>query len=50
MEFLFVLFCLTECMFSFENGPGIETVSSASDSLGDIVNMFDNDCALVYCI
>jgi hypothetical protein len=42
--------CPKECMFSFENAPDIETVSSASRFLGDTHNIRDNDSALVYCI
>jgi hypothetical protein len=37
-------------MFSFENNPGIYTISSASEFLGDTINIWDNDSALVYCI
>jgi hypothetical protein len=37
-------------MCSSENDPGIETVSSASEFLGDTLNLRDNDHALVYCI
>jgi hypothetical protein len=37
-------------MFRFENSPHIETVSNASEFLGDTLNMWDNDSALVYCI
>jgi hypothetical protein len=40
--------CPTACMFSFENGRDIETVSNACEFLGD--NIWNNDCALVYCI
>jgi hypothetical protein len=42
--------CSTKFMFSFENGPYIETVSSASQFLGNILNIWDHDCALVQCI
>jgi hypothetical protein len=41
--------CPMECMFSFENGPDIEMVSSASEFLGYTINIWD-DSALVYCI
>jgi uncharacterized protein YxjI len=37
-------------MFSFENGPDIETVRNASEFLGDTFNIWDNDSALVYCV
>jgi hypothetical protein len=37
-------------MFSFENGPDIETVSNASEFLEDTLNIQDNDSGLVYCI
>jgi hypothetical protein len=33
--------CPTECMFSFENGHDIETISSASEFLGDTFNIWD---------
>jgi hypothetical protein len=36
-------------VFCFENGPNIETLSSASEFLGDILNIWDNDRVLVYC-
>jgi hypothetical protein len=36
-------------MFSFENGPDIETISNASEFLGDTLNIWNNDSALVYC-
>jgi hypothetical protein len=36
-----------EC--SYENGPDIETVSNASEFLGDTLNVWD-DSSLVYCI
>jgi hypothetical protein len=39
-----------ECMFSFESGPDIEMVSSASEFLGNTLNTWDNDSALVYFI
>jgi hypothetical protein len=35
-------------MFSFENGPEIETVPSASEFLGNTLNIWDNDSALVH--
>jgi hypothetical protein len=35
-------------MFSFENSPGIETASNASEVLGDAFNLWNDDCALVY--
>jgi hypothetical protein len=41
--------CPKEFIFSFENGPDIEMVSSASEFLGDTLNIWDNDCALVCC-
>jgi hypothetical protein len=34
-------------MFSFENGPYTEMVPNASESLGDTLNIWDNDHALV---
>jgi hypothetical protein len=37
-------------MFSFENGPDIETVSNAPEFLGNTLNIWDNDSALVYYI
>jgi hypothetical protein len=37
-------------MFSFENGPDIETVSGASEFHGGTLNMWDNGSALVHCI
>jgi hypothetical protein len=37
-----------ECLFSFENGPDIEMVSSASEFLGNTLNIWDNDSALIY--
>jgi hypothetical protein len=37
-------------MFSFENGPDIETVPNASELLGDTLNIWDKNHALVYCI
>jgi hypothetical protein len=39
----------SECMFSFENSPDIETGSNASEFLGDTLNMLDNDTVLLYC-
>jgi hypothetical protein len=42
--------CSTEYMFSSENGRDIGTVSNESGYLGDILNMWDNDRALVYCV
>jgi hypothetical protein len=33
--------CPTECVFSFENDPDIDTVSNASEFLGDTVNIWD---------
>jgi hypothetical protein len=30
-------------MLSFENGPGIEMVSNASEFLGNALNIWDND-------
>jgi hypothetical protein len=35
-------------MFSFENDPDIETLSNASEFLGDTFNIWDNDSDLVY--
>jgi hypothetical protein len=35
-------------MFGFENGPDIEMVSNASEFPGDALNIWDNDCALLY--
>jgi hypothetical protein len=35
-------------MFSFENGPDIETVPNASEFLGDTLNIWDNDRAMIY--
>jgi hypothetical protein len=35
-------------MFSFENGPDIEKVSSASVFLGNALNLVDKDSALEY--
>jgi hypothetical protein len=37
-----------ESLLSFENGPDIETVTKASEFLGDALNIWDNDHALVY--
>jgi hypothetical protein len=37
-------------MFSFTNGPEIETVSSGSEFFGDTLDMWDNNHALLYCI
>jgi hypothetical protein len=37
-------------MFSFENGPDIETVFIASEFLGNTLNIWGNDSAPVYCI
>jgi hypothetical protein len=37
-------------MFSFENGPDIETVPSGSEFLGNTLNIWDNDHALVYLV
>jgi hypothetical protein len=34
-------------MFSFESGPDFETVSSASELLGDTLNIRDNDNARI---
>jgi hypothetical protein len=34
----------TDCLFSFESGPDIEMVSSASEFLGDTLIIWDNDC------
>lgn len=42
--------CPRECMFSFKNGPDTETVSSAFEFLRGILNICDNDNALVYLI
>jgi hypothetical protein len=36
-------------MFSFENGPDIETDFSASEFFRYTLNIWDNDSALVYC-
>jgi hypothetical protein len=36
-------------MFSFKNGPEIEMVLDVSEILGNILNIWENDCALVYC-
>jgi hypothetical protein len=35
--------CPTECTFSFEYGPDIETVSDASEILGYIISIWNND-------
>jgi hypothetical protein len=35
-------------MFSFDNGPDIETVSNEPEFLADIVNICDNGRALVH--
>lgn len=40
--------CCMECMFSFKNGPGIETISNASEFVRHTLNIWDNDCALAY--
>jgi hypothetical protein len=40
----------TDFMFRFENCPDIETVPNESEFLGDTVNIWDNDSALVYCV
>jgi hypothetical protein len=37
-------------MFSFENGPDIEMVSSAFEFLGNTFKISGNDSALVYYI
>jgi hypothetical protein len=37
-------------MYSFDNGPDIEAVSSASEFFGDTLNVRDKDRALVYFI
>jgi hypothetical protein len=37
-------------MFSFENGTEIEMASNASEFLGTVLNIWDNDIAMVYCI
>jgi hypothetical protein len=37
-------------MFSFENGPDIETISRASELLGGTLNIRNNDSALEYCV
>jgi hypothetical protein len=42
--------CPTGHTFSFENDRGIETVSSASEFLGDTLNIWDNNRAMVHCI
>jgi hypothetical protein len=34
-------------MFSFENAPGIESISNVSEFLGHIPNIWDNDSSLV---
>jgi hypothetical protein len=39
-----------ECIFGFENNPEIETVSNASEFIGDALNIWDSDSVLVYCI
>jgi hypothetical protein len=39
-----------QCLFSFENGPGIETVSSAFEFLGHTPKIWDNNSALVQCV
>jgi hypothetical protein len=40
--------CPTECMFSFANGSEIETVPNASQFLGDVPDIWENDHAMVY--
>jgi hypothetical protein len=35
-------------MFSFENGPNIETVSNASEFSGNTPNILDDDHAIIY--
>jgi hypothetical protein len=37
-------------MSSLENGPDIETVSTASESLGDTLDVWDNDRALLHSV
>jgi hypothetical protein len=37
-------------MFSFENGPDIDRLASVSEFLGDTLNVWDIDRALLYCI
>jgi hypothetical protein len=37
-------------MFSFENGAGIETVPNAPEYLGNTLDIWDDDSALVYCV
>jgi hypothetical protein len=42
--------CPSECLFSFENSPYAETLSNASEFIGDTLNIWYNDGALVYFI
>jgi hypothetical protein len=37
-------------MFSFENGSEIETVPDLSEFLGNTLNIWDDDSALVCCV
>jgi hypothetical protein len=37
-----------ECVFHFENGSEIETVPDASHFLGNTLDIWDNDSALVF--
>jgi hypothetical protein len=40
--------CPIDCMFSFENDPNIEMISSASEFRGDTLNIWDDCPGILY--